>query len=95
MQYKEKYPQLYQFLGGYFPDADLFDLSDEEVTINYKAEARPESVSEVIKELEALVSDPPSWQTAAEDANRYFEHPDDIVDWLRGIRRILASENRL
>jgi hypothetical protein len=35
MSFKNEFPELFQFFGGYFPDADFEDLTDEEIVSDY------------------------------------------------------------
>lgn len=55
MTFQEKYPKLFQFFAGYFPDADFEDLTDEEVVSNYLSDCYRSEISR--KNLEMVKQD--------------------------------------
>lgn len=85
MSFADKYPELYQFFGGYFPEADLDGLTDEQVVAQFVAENPKELVSSVQVELTQLLLDQGVWDEVATEANRYFETQDDLLHWLQEV----------
>lgn len=92
---KIKYPELFQFFGGYFPDADLEGITDEEVVSRYISDCNASERSKLelenaTKELEDLINNINEyWQEVGEEANRYFRTSDEVLEWLEMIRREL------
>jgi hypothetical protein len=91
MSFQEQYPTLWNFFGGYFPDADFDNLTDEAVVAQYKAEVWAYEVAQAVAELDRLLADAAHWQTAADQANRYFETPAEMRKWLLMVRKELAG----
>lgn len=91
MSFQELYPRLWNFFGAYFPDADFDNLTDEAVVARYKADARASEVDRAVAELDRLLADAAQWETAADDANRYFETPAEMRQWLLMVRKELAG----
>ncbi|WP_418124359.1 hypothetical protein ACNFU2_06875 [Chryseobacterium sp. PTM-20240506] len=95
MDFKKKIPNLYQFFGAYFPDADFDDLTDEEVVENYitdcnKSEVSIKTLGKVKEELLILIENIDSyWQEVGDEANRYFENSNDALEWLMMIKKEL------
>ncbi len=95
MNFKEHYPKLFQFFAGYFPDADIDDLTDEEVVSNYIADCnKPEkSKNELIEtknELNFLIENVENyWQEIGQESNRYFATSADALEWLKMIKQSL------
>ncbi|WP_315814166.1 hypothetical protein [Paraflavitalea speifideaquila] len=92
MSLKNDYPRLFQFFGGYFPDADFDGITDQEVVNNYiiefsKSEKFKLELEQLKKELITLMSNiEPYWQEVSQDANRYFRSPADTLEWLDMIK---------
>lgn len=95
MSFKENYPELFQFFAGYFPDADLEGLTDEEVVTNYitdckKSEKSKKELEQSRRELEALMNDIESyWKEVSVESNRHFESPLVALEWLDTIKQKL------
>jgi hypothetical protein len=95
MDFKKKFPNLYQFFGAYFPDEDFDDLTDEEVVENYitdcnKSEVSIKTLGKVKEELLILIENIDSyWQEVGDEANRYFENSNDALEWLMMIKKEL------
>jgi len=84
MSFKNEFPELFQFFGDYFPDADFEDLTDEEIVSDYlsKHEQRNnyQKIIELIKDIDNY------WEEVGDEANRYFENPQDALTWLNRIK---------
>jgi hypothetical protein len=96
MNFESEFPQLTQFLGSYFPDADFEGLTDEEVVANYISDCNKSEISKSIlmivreKELPALINNiEDHWEYIRDEANRYFESPQEALLWLNMIQREL------
>ena len=92
MKLDQQYPELANFLGSEFPDADLEGLSDEEVVKRYAFRASPKMRSRVIEKGKALLAEKvfPREEISYE-ANRYFSDSEDARQWLTMIIQILES----
>lgn len=98
MNFTNDYPRLFQFFAGYFPDADLDDLTDEEVVRNYNSDCNNSERSKT--ELQQLKADLTRlmanighyWKEVGEEANRYFTGPDEARVWLDLIKTELEKE---
>lgn len=92
MNFKDRFPHLVQFFGGYFPDADLDDLTDKEVVLGYikdsnKSEFSKKSLEKAKQELSILIYEIDSyWQDVEDEANRYFEDSQGALKWLNMIK---------
>lgn len=97
MRFKTTYPELFQFFGGYFPDADFEDITDEEVVLRYVSDCSASEISKqelegTIREIEDLrINIEEYWQEVGEEANRYFKTSNDALEWLDMISRELQS----
>ncbi len=91
MNFKGKYPRLWNFFAAYFPDADLENLTDEAAVALYKSDLREDELDAVILELDSLIADVSYWEQAADDANRDFATPAENRRWLLMVRTELAD----
>ena len=95
MNFKNEFPELFQFFGGYFPDADFDNLTDENVVRNYvidcnKSEVSKKTLEKAKEELSILIVKIDSyWEDVESETNRYFEGPQDALDWLNMVLREL------
>ncbi|AKK73615.1 hypothetical protein OK18_14310 [Chryseobacterium gallinarum] len=98
MNFESEFPQLTQFFGAYFPDADFENLTDKEVVSNYIADCNKSEASKKIlkivkeKELPALINNVEvHWEYVRDEANRYFENSQDALKWLNMIKKELEK----
>ncbi|UZT98209.1 hypothetical protein ODZ84_01150 [Chryseobacterium fluminis] len=98
MNFENEFPQLTQFFGAYFPDADFENLTDEEVVSNYIADCNKSEASERVlrivkeKELPALINSIEAyWEYIRDEANIYFENSQEAFKWLNMIKRELEK----
>ncbi len=97
MSIKIKYPELFQFFGGYFSDADFENITDEEVVSRYVSDCNVSERSKLelenaTKELEDLINNIKEyWQEVGQEANRYFKTSDEALEWLEMISRELQK----
>lgn len=92
MTLKERFPNLYQFFGGYFPDSDFDNLTEEEVVREYVSDCSKEELSITLKEMDELIGEVNEfWKAVGSQANRYFENVDDALHWLKLIRKELYA----
>ena len=98
MNFESKFPQLVQFFGAYFPDADFDNLTDEEVVANYIADCNKSEASKKIlklikeKELPDLMTQVDEhWEFIRDEANRYFENSQEALVWLNMIKKELEK----
>lgn len=81
---------LANFLGTWYPDADLDGLSDMEVAHKFKCAATSVELQQVIEQLDELLSSNDiDLREVSEEANRSFRSLSECEDWLRAIRGIL------
>src|SRR5439155_527950 len=77
------YPNLFNFLGGWFPDADFDGLTDAEVARNFASRDALRTVQAVGDEARRLLGDIPfPREILGECANRYFTSPEEARRWL-------------
>ncbi|MDQ1804132.1 hypothetical protein RAH57_09040 [Chryseobacterium sp. CKR4-1] len=94
MDFKKKFPNLYQFFGAYFPDADFEDLTDEQIVSNYVLKHKElnnhQKIDSLKIDIDGLIGDILSyWQEVGDEANRYFENSNDALEWLMMIKKEL------
>ena len=84
MRLREKYPKLANFLGTWFPDADLESLNDQDVIANFLQTPNLDEHNAVRSELKKLLNknDSLPYDDIGQEANRYFESEDDCRSWL-------------
>ncbi len=88
MSFKSKFPELFQFFSGYFPDADFDNIEDEEIVAKYiisskKTEKAKEDLERIKIELIILIGEVELyWRDISEDANRYFKDSSEALKWL-------------
>ncbi|TPN83896.1 hypothetical protein [Aquimarina algicola] len=80
-----QYPNAFQFLTGYFPEADLEYKSDEDVVTIFIDENASNIITDTKEELQKLTNDETMWQEAANEANRHFQDTQEIETWLKTI----------
>jgi hypothetical protein len=87
----DRYPALTNFLGSWFPDADLEGRSDAEAAKAF-AGVDPDEKSLVARQArEILKLEEFPWQEVGFEANRYFENEEQARSWLSDILRILEN----
>ncbi|KAA1247715.1 contact-dependent growth inhibition system immunity protein [Aquimarina sp. RZ0] len=79
---EEKYPYLFQFFTGYFPESDLDQLTDYEVVQKYLKENSETVLTKTKKELQELLNDGDIWKEIGIEINRYFGNDKEIKAWL-------------
>jgi hypothetical protein len=77
-----EYTNLSQFLTGYFPDADLDELTDEEVVYEFVNSNPKEIVTTTKRELEKIIDDNVFFEEIGFLANRYFKYQEEVLEWL-------------
>lgn len=92
MNFDDKYPDLFQFFAGYFPEADLDGITDEEVVDNFCAKNPEDLPIAVSQQLRQLINDNETWPAALEVANRYFESREQTEEWMLMILRYLDAK---
>lgn len=92
MKLDQQYPELANFLGSEFPDADFEGLSDEEVVKRYTFRVSPKLRYRVIEKGKALLAEKAfPGEEVGREANRYFSDSEDARQWLAMIIQILES----
>jgi hypothetical protein len=88
----QQYPALHNFLGGWFPDADFDGRSDEEVARDFARVTSPKNLRAVLEQAKrVLVAEPFPWQEVGEEANRYFESPEEARAWLATVLAVVEA----
>ncbi|GBC61196.1 hypothetical protein DENIS_2156 [Desulfonema ishimotonii] len=86
MSFEKKYPNLCQFIGAWFPDADFEDLSDGQIVSRFCKAAGPEKVAEVIREGRRLLKQDRHFLNELGDlANIWMEDDAEAEAWLMDI----------
>lgn len=96
MNFIKDFPNLFQFFGGYFPDADFNNLIDEDIVSEYVLEHVRNNdykkIQELIIDIDRLIDNVNSyWEEFGEEANRYFENSQEALEWLIMIRQELSK----
>lgn len=92
MSLEQKYPVLFQFFAGYFPEADLDGLTDPEVVAEFKKLNPPEVIQETVTELANITNDSPWLGEISKEANRYFATNEAAWEWVKMIKAELTKE---
>lgn len=86
MNLSKKYPQLANFLGAWFPDADLEGKADLDVVGDFASKTAHDQVlvivdqaTEVCKAMEVY------WRDVSRESNRIFGSSSEASAWLAGI----------
>jgi hypothetical protein len=79
MPLSQEYTNLSQFLTGYFPEADLDELTDEQVVQEFVYSNPKEIVMVKIIEENAFFDE------IGFLANRYFKNQEEVLEWLETI----------
>ncbi|MBC8953553.1 hypothetical protein [Xenorhabdus sp. PB62.4] len=92
MIFREKYKNLYNFIGAWFPDADFEDLTDKEIVLSYKGVSSKETIEGCLNDISFLIkgSNFPL-DEIREITNIYFEDKNDCITWLIGIKNNLEN----
>ncbi|CDG19387.1 hypothetical protein [Xenorhabdus doucetiae] len=92
MIFREKYNNLYNFFGAWFPDADFEELTDEEIVISFKKVTSNAVINETLDEISLLVKDGSfPLDEIIDSTNIYFEDKADCINWLVDIQNYLRS----
>ena len=93
MLFSKEYPKLSNFIGSWFPDYDVDDLSDEEVVTKFVEQSAETNVKQILNELEVLLqqTDIP-YDEVGKEANLYFSASEDCSYWLRGIQPMIKEK---
>lgn len=94
MKFRDKYPKLANFLGAWFPDADLENLEDREVIAHFLQTPNKDEHNAVRGELEKLLNDsePLSCDDVGQEAN-HFENEKECRLWLSMVKDELGSQS--
>ncbi|MEQ1965342.1 contact-dependent growth inhibition system immunity protein [Xenorhabdus khoisanae] len=92
MSFQEKYKNLYNFFGAWFPDADFEDLTDEEIVDSFKKVTSNEVIKEALGEISLLVKDESfPLEEITDSTNIHFEDKTDCINWLVNIQTYLKA----
>jgi hypothetical protein len=86
-EFQRRYPDLHNFLGGCFPDADLEGLGDTEIAEEFALLDSDASLRRrVLEQGELLLAlEPFPWEAVRDEANRHFTGPEGAREWLQSI----------
>ena len=86
-EFQKLYPDLSNFLGGCFPDADLEGLGDTEIAEGFAlfdSDARVRRL--VLEQGELLLAlEPFPWETVGDLANHHFTGAEEAREWVRSV----------
>jgi hypothetical protein len=85
--------EFWNFVGAWFPDADLEGVDDDEQVVrNFVATKNHGRIEQVYLGCrEVLAMDPLPVDRITDDANRYFENEMECREWLNKCLAILAD----
>lgn len=93
MKLRVDYPELANFLGAWFPDADLEGRTDTEAAIQFKRTATLSELNSAIKQGKRLLNEENfPWEAISVEANRCFTNAKEAKRWLGLIIAILEAE---
>jgi hypothetical protein len=89
-----KYTELWNFLGSWFPDADLEGFDDDAGVVRRFVEVGNKAEIEVARRQldELLRSDSIPFDRVAEEANRHFDTTQECRQWLETVAQYLAGQ---
>ncbi len=92
MLISNRYPELSMFLG-FFPDADLEGLTDEEAARKFCTEMDAEDRRDAMAQGRDLLEneDTAYIDAVGRYANRHFENRAAAREWLNGVLQVLAD----
>lgn len=92
MDFEARFPELYQFIGAWFPDADFEDLEAADVVRRFVLVSGPAKAAAAAAEARDLLTGHPELLAEIGDlANRYFETDAEAGDWLGEVAALLES----
>ncbi len=92
MSLDQRYPHLANFLGTWFPDADLEGKSDTEVARQFAESVRPEERKAAIKQGKDLLNSAPfPWKEISRESNRCFANAEEAKHWLSAVLEVVES----
>jgi hypothetical protein len=85
--FQKRYPDLLNFLGGCFPDADLEGLSDAEIAEEFALLSSDASLRRLVLEQgdQVLTLEPFPSQAVSNLANRHFDDLEEAKEWLKSV----------
>lgn len=84
---QEKHPLLFDFFAGYFPDADLDGLTDNDVVLQFIANNNKDIIEKTKASLYTLdTTNHLLLEDIANEANRYFETNKETKNWIEMIK---------
>lgn len=92
MTFDQRFPLLFQFFVGYFPDADLLGQTDQDVIKQAMKDYNEQELDQLLgslKDLNSNISD--WWRELSVEANRYFKTPEDATKWLEFVKSELEK----
>ena len=92
MKIRTTYPNLANFLGAWFPDADLEGMTDIEATSAFLRSESLQVKNAVRQELAGILKTrvPLPFDEIAQEANRYFKSEAACRDWLTMLNDVLT-----
>ena len=92
MVFRKEYPRLANFLGCWFPDADLEGATDGEVVATFVQVSSRREVEACVAEGERLLKCAEfPYREVAKEANRHFGDEEDGRRWFTGIMGLLKE----
>ncbi|MDC9615452.1 hypothetical protein ABLB69_11055 [Xenorhabdus khoisanae] len=90
MIFREKYKNLYNFIGSWFPDADFEDLTDKEIVLSFKGVSSKQTIEDCLNEIFLLIKEENfPLDEIRKSTNIYFEDKNDCITWLMEIKNNL------
>jgi hypothetical protein len=86
-EFQRRFPDLHNFVGGYFPDADLEGLSDTEVAEQFALlDSDPDLRRQVLEQGELVLGlEPFPFEAVGNLANRHLTGSDEAREWLSSV----------
>lgn len=87
-----RYKELANFLGAWFPEADMEGLTDEQVVSQFSRVAPSVEIAAVRQQLDDILSSGDyNPEEIGREANRYFSSREECASWLQSIRLALRE----
>ena len=95
-EFRGQFPTLANFLGAWFPDADLEGLSDAEVAKAFVTTNDVAATHTILSEGRILLDrEEFPWREVGTEANRSFVEPSEARNWLIYILNIIDNHIKI
>ena len=87
-----KYSKLFNFLGAWFPDMDIEDITEEEVVEKYKKTIEQDELKSIILDIQNIKIEIDNyWEQVMKETNLFFKNSNEVSEWLDLINQYLEK----